>query len=127
MFHPTVVNLEQLLVILSSSALMTDTLQKLRLLKSYDKMRIEMITIRKIIWDEWNKQHIVKHRVSPIEVMQVFAYSFQAKESYKGRLLIKGRTNRNRKLNIVLSPEDRNQKAYPEGTFYLITAFEPNE
>ena len=59
----------------------------------------------KLIWDEWNREHIKKHGVSEEEVNQAFKAKRVAIESYKGRLIIVGKTVKNRLLTIVLSFE----------------------
>lgn len=86
-----------------------------------------MIRIQSLVWDSWNRNHINRHAVKPIEIIQVLKGQFRVKESYRKRLLIKGKTHTGRQLFVVLSPEDKNQNLYPEGIYYVITAFEPNE
>lgn len=83
-----------------------------------------MIKIKGLIWDDWNKQHIAKHGVSSEEVEEVCQGKYDIIESYRKRLLIVGKTKKERLLAIVLSPEDRNLELYGNGIYYLITAFE---
>ena len=80
--------------------------------------------IKSLIWDEWNKNHLLKHDVSIEEVDEVCHGRFEAKESYRKRIIISGKTKKGRRLVIVLSPEDRNLKVYGSGIYYPITAFE---
>lgn len=59
----------------------------------------------KLVWDSWNKEHFKKHKVSVGEVEQVFKAKGIVQESYKGRLIIVGRSKKSRLLTIVLSFE----------------------
>ncbi|HSW88628.1 MAG TPA: hypothetical protein VLG12_05710 [Candidatus Saccharimonadales bacterium] len=83
-----------------------------------------MIAVKELVWDDWNKAHIAKHKVLPKEVEEVCHGIFKAIESYRERLQIVGRTKNGRKLIIILSPEDRELKKYGSGIYYPITAFE---
>lgn len=64
-----------------------------------------------LIWDNWNKEHLKKHKVLIREVEQAFKAKQIVKESYKGRLIIIGRTKESRMLTVVLSLE-RQKNAY---------------
>lgn len=68
------------------------------------KIRIKKIDL---IWDEWNIKHIAQHNVKPAEVEEVFARKVKAKRSYKGRLVVFGKTKANRLLAVVLEKEKR--------------------
>ena len=59
----------------------------------------------KLIWDEWNREHIKKHKVSAIEVEQAFNNKVAVLQSYKGREVILGVTKKKRLLTLVLSFE----------------------
>ena len=63
----------------------------------------------KLIWDHWNKGHIKKHRVSVKEVGEIFRIREVVKKSYKGRLIVVGRTNKKRFLTLVISFGRKNQ------------------
>ena len=65
----------------------------------------------KLIWDEWNREHIKKHGVSKKEVNQAFKAKEVVIESYKDRLIVVGKTNKSRLLTIVLSFE-KQENAY---------------
>lgn len=65
----------------------------------------------KLSWDEWNREHIKKHGVSEEEVGQAFKAKKVVTESYKGRLIVVGKTDKNRLLTIVLSFE-KQKNAY---------------
>ena len=82
-----------------------------------------MIAVKNFIWDEWNRKHIARHNITPEEIEEICHGRHQAKESYRNRILITGKTKAGRNLSIVLSPEDRNLKPYGKGIYYVITAF----
>lgn len=90
-------------------------------------MIVVMLTVKELIWDDWNLAHIQKHKVSQQEILEVFKDYYRIKESYRKRLLIVGKTKSKRILVIILSPEDRNLRAYNPGVYYVITAFEIKE
>lgn len=83
-----------------------------------------MIVVNGLIWDDWNKDHIAKHGISPDEVEDICHTQYQAVESFRKRLQLTGKTRKGRKLTIILSPEDRELKMYGNGLYYPITAFE---
>ena len=41
-----------------------------------------------LIWDEWNKEHIAKHGISPEEVEEVCHGTYEVIASYRKRLLL---------------------------------------
>lgn len=69
----------------------------------------------KLIWDEWNKEHIQKHNVTVKEIVEVYKSTRITKQSYQNRILILGKTKKNRLLTIVLSTE---KQKYP----YVVSA-----
>lgn len=78
--------------------------------------RLHCITMKpvkdyKLVWDDWNKEHLKKHKVSVREVKQAFKAKEIVQESYKGRLIVIGRTKKSRILTIVLSLE-KQKNAY---------------
>ncbi|HVF69819.1 MAG TPA: hypothetical protein VNA13_04635 [Xanthomonadales bacterium] len=83
-----------------------------------------MVTINGLIWDDWNREHLAKHKVSPEEVEEICHGKYQAFESFRGRIQVIGKTKSGKKLIIILSPEDRDLKIYGGGLYYPITAFE---
>lgn len=83
-----------------------------------------MTLVNSLIWDEWNKKHIAKHRITIKEIEEVCHGSHQVKESYRKRILIVGKTKNSRLLAIVLSPENKNLEPYGKGIYYVVTAFE---
>ena len=61
---------------------------------------------RGLVWDEWNIKHIAKHNVKQAEVEEIFAQTVRAKKSYKGRLVVFGKTKNKRLLAVVLEKEN---------------------
>jgi uncharacterized DUF497 family protein len=90
----------------------------------WDTIKLDMIVVSGLIWDEWNREHIAKYRVSVEEVEEVCHGEVEVVESYRKRIQISGKTKEGRKLTVILSPEDRNLKTYEKGVYYAITAFE---
>jgi uncharacterized DUF497 family protein len=72
-----------------------------------------MITINKLLWDEWNVAHIARHDVSQIEVEEVCHSDPIVEQGKKGRLLIIGYSLNKRILSIILDPEDQKDVYYP--------------
>ncbi len=60
-----------------------------------------------IIWDEWNIKHIAKHNVTRDGVEEIFREAVRAKTSYKGRLIVFGKTKTKRLFAVVLEKEER--------------------
>lgn len=58
-----------------------------------------------LVWDEWNIKHIAKHNVTRAEVEEIFARAVRAKKSYKGRVMVFGKTKEKRLLAVVLEKE----------------------
>ena len=56
-----------------------------------------------LIWDDWNKEHIAKHKVTVKEVEEAYKSKTIVKFSYLGRKLILGKTMRDRLLTIIVS------------------------
>lgn len=51
------------------------------------------IVVKKLIWDEWNVEHIKKHKVTVSEVEKVAKNIIVHKRAKKGRYLITGRVD----------------------------------
>lgn len=75
-----------------------------------------MVTVNRLIWDDWNIAHIALHQVTPADVEQVCQGDFMAKQSYGGRILITGPNAEGNLLSVVLAPQK------DEGAFYVVTA-----
>lgn len=74
-----------------------------------------MVRIKVLVWDEWNVEHIARHKVNPSEVEKAIKdKERKVLQTYQGRLLILGRVER-RLLTVILAPED-------EGKYYVVTA-----
>lgn len=56
-----------------------------------------------LIWDDWNREHIKKHKVTVQEVEEVWGSYDLVKMSYLGRSMVFGKTRRGRLLTVVLS------------------------
>ena len=74
-----------------------------------------MLEIEKLIWDNWNKNHIARHGVSSDEVEEACHIPHAIRETYKNRLMLIGITKKNRILAIVLEKE-------AEKSYYVVTA-----
>ncbi len=78
------------------------------------------IRIRRLIWNDWNIEHIARHDVESEEVEQVCLGNFIASETYKGRIRVTGPTSTGRMLAIILKPEG-------DGKYYCVTAHDANK
>ena len=78
-----------------------------------------IVEARQLFWDNWNINHIKKHKVKPEEVEQAIESKTKTLESYQKRLLVLGQTKSKRLLTVVLAPEKNNK-------YYLITARDMN-
>lgn len=63
----------------------------------------------KLVWDEWNKEHIKKHKVSVSEVKQACKNEIVTKQSYLNRQMILGVTKNKRLLTVFLSFEKQKE------------------
>lgn len=72
------------------------------------------IKIKHLIWDDWNLEHIKKHKVSPSEVKEVAKNIIAHKRAKLGRYLIIGRVG-SRILSIII-----NRRGV--GIYYPVTA-----
>lgn len=63
-----------------------------------------MIVVNGLIWDNWNRQHLAKHKITPEEVEEVCHGQNQTVESYRKRIQLSGKTKKGRKIIIILSP-----------------------
>lgn len=71
--------------------------------------------IRKLIWDEWNIDHIARHHVEPEEVEQVCMSKNLFTKARSGLYRMIGQTDNGRYLTILLTPK-------LGGSFYPVTA-----
>jgi uncharacterized DUF497 family protein len=73
--------------------------------------------IDRLLWDEWNRDHIAKHAVLPEEAEEVIAGLPRVNETYKQRLQLVGPSLAGRMLSIVVG-------AVPDrpGVYYVFSA-----
>lgn len=74
-----------------------------------------MIKIKHLLWDDWNVEHIKKHKVNVNEVEEVCRAIAKSLKTYKKRLIVLGKTKKGRLLTVVLAPEGG-------GKYYVVTA-----
>ncbi|HSW88809.1 MAG TPA: hypothetical protein VLG12_06630 [Candidatus Saccharimonadales bacterium] len=76
-----------------------------------------MITVRKLIWDNWNVQHISRHNITPDEVETVCHNKpLILRGQEKNRLVLIGPTEEELIITIILESNGR-------GKYYPITAY----
>ncbi len=75
---------------------------------SYKVLHYDKSSEKKLIWDDWNRNHIKKHSVIEDEVEEAYEDHLILVESYKNRVLILGKTKRDRLLTVVCSQELQN-------------------
>jgi uncharacterized DUF497 family protein len=63
-----------------------------------------MLAIRRLVWTDWNKEHIARHEVNPDEVEQACHGDHIFFSSYKDRLILIGPTLAERILAVILEP-----------------------
>lgn len=61
--------------------------------------------LRVLVWDEWNGEHIKKHKVTIKEVEEAYQSKIVETSSYLGRTVILGKTKKGRLLTIVVSSQ----------------------
>ena len=74
-----------------------------------------MIDINKLVWNDWNKNHIAIHAVTFDEVEEVCKGQPIPSETYGGRVRLIGATKKGRMLTVILAPKG-------EGAYYTVTA-----
>ncbi len=74
-----------------------------------------MIKIKQLIWDDWNVKHIGKHKITVDEVGEVCRFVKKVLKTYQGRLVVLGKTKKDRSLTVVLAPKGKNK-------YYVVTA-----
>lgn len=74
-----------------------------------------MIQIKKILWDDWNTEHIKKHEVTVYEVEEICSGKYKEQLTYSNRIMVLGRTIGGRALAIILSEQQN-------GEYYVVTA-----
>lgn len=72
------------------------------------------IKVKTLIWDEYNLEHIKKHRVEVEEAIETGKNLVYHRRTYKGRFLAVGRSGK-RIITLILNRKDI-------GKYYLVTA-----
>lgn len=74
-----------------------------------------VVSVRRLVWDEWNVTHIARHGITPDEVEQVCRGNPVRLQSYKKRIILVGPTQEGKIISVVLDPENH-------GVYYPVTA-----
>ena len=74
-----------------------------------------VISVKRLVWDNWNVIHIRRHHITVKEIEKVCHGKHIVLEGKKGRLLIIGETGE-KILTVVLDPEPE------EEIYYVVTA-----
>lgn len=72
------------------------------------------IIIRKLIFDQYNREHIKKHKVSETEIIEAGKSLIYHRQGYKCRYLATGRSG-TRLITMII-------KRQIKGEYYLVTA-----
>ena len=75
-----------------------------------------MITVRRLVWDNNNIDHIDRHNVTKEEVEEVCQGEHVAVDAHYGRVMVIGPTFERRAIAVILDPERE------EGVWYPVTA-----
>lgn len=75
-----------------------------------------MLIISRLVWDDWNVEHIARHDVSPEEVEEVCHREALVHETYGGRLRVIGMTSSGKALTVIAAPKGE------DGVYYPVTA-----
>lgn len=73
------------------------------------------VKIDKLVWDEWNIQHVARHNVVQSEVEESLHNRFVVRPTYRERLLLIGKTNAGRLISTVVHEDNEN-------IYYVITS-----
>ena len=73
--------------------------------------------IERLIWDDWNRDHIAKHAVTLSEAEEVVVGPAIFRASYKNRLAVTGPTVEGRMLTVIIGPVPGQL-----GSFYVFSA-----
>ena len=77
-----------------------------------------MLFIKKLVWDDWNVEHISRHRIVPEEIEEVCRrHPIVQRGTKRNRMVLLGRTLDDRLLSIILENKGKN-------TYYPITAYD---
>ncbi len=70
-------------------------------------MRKIAVKKSELVWDEWNVEHLAKHKVKTSEAEEALIDRIRAKKGYKGRLIVFGKTKTHRLLAIVIKKTNK--------------------
>jgi uncharacterized DUF497 family protein len=74
--------------------------------------------IRRLVWDDWNEEHVARHGIVPREVRAVcLSNQSLGVRIRRGRYRIIGQTDEGRYLTVYLDVEDLEMASY-----YVVTA-----
>jgi uncharacterized DUF497 family protein len=68
--------------------------------------------INRLVWDEWNREHVANHQVLPEEAEEVAAATPTVRESYKQRYQLIGPTLSGRMVSVIVGPVPEQQDVY---------------
>lgn len=60
--------------------------------------------IEQLAWDDWNRDYIAKHRVTPAEVEELVEANPVSRGTYKQRIQLIGPTRDERMLSVIVGP-----------------------
>ena len=84
---------------------------------------LSMIKINGLVWDDWNREHLARHKITTEEVEEVCRSKYKTGESYRKRIVLDGKTKTGKVITVILSSEDRDFRPYNKNVYYVITAF----
>lgn len=72
------------------------------------------VVIEKLVWDEWNRLHVKKHKISEEEILEAGKNIIYHRHTYSGRYLAIGRSGE-RLIAMVFYRKGKKE-------YYLVTA-----
>jgi uncharacterized DUF497 family protein len=75
------------------------------------------LRIDRLQWDDWNREHIAKHGVTPEEADEVLASEPVVRKTYKERYQLLGPTRSGRILSVIVG-----QDPEPPHSWYVFSA-----
>ncbi len=68
-----------------------------------------MMSLPKLVWSDWNREHINKHAVTEEEAEYAYSHHFLSVDSYKGRKLYYGKLKNGRAIGVAVSFEKQEE------------------
>ena len=68
--------------------------------------------VARLLWDDWNRDHISKHAVLPAEAQEVVSGNAMVRRTYKQRLQLIGPTLAGRMLSVIIGADPDQLGAY---------------